>query len=102
MGGDSKEGKEANEKKKKIEKKEKKEVEKEKKGAKEVAENPTVCAQAALLAPPQLELASQFLCYMMMMVMMTLMMMIKRLNAQIVSHHPWHVSWVRWNTVIVH
>ena len=57
------------------------EKEKEKK---EVAENRTVCAQVASLAPPQLELAPQFLCYMMMvMVMMTLMMMmIKRLNAQ--------------------
>ena len=55
-------------------------MEKEKKAAKEVAENPTVCAQVALLAPPQLELASQFLCYMMMMVMMILMMMIKKLS----------------------
>ena len=41
-------------------------MEKEKKAAKEVAENRTVCAQVASLAPPQLELAPQFLCYMMM------------------------------------
>ena len=38
-----------------------------------MAENPTVCAQVASLAPPQLELAPQFLCYMMMVVVMTLM-----------------------------
>ena len=43
-----------------------------------MAENRTVCAQVASLAPPQLELAPQFLCYMMMVVVMTLMTIVTR------------------------